>query len=314
MSTATLPRPIAAPRLADPERGHRRRLAASYSVAIASLLGLAAFGARYYMLPFAERPFSERHALLRPTGTLGLRLGFAALAMLLGIFLYPLRKRWSWLSRRGSSRRWLDYHVLLGLFTPVVVAFHASFKSRGFAGMAFWIMVAVALSGVIGRYLYAQIPRRLARAELSLKEIQETLARASAALADERLVPEEHLGLLLCLPSPARVEEMSTLAALGTMVAVDVRQAVGVARLRRRAVPFPERVRALGGFLSTSRADLEHAIATARREASTAKKVIFLGRAQQVFRLWHVVHRPFSYTLAILVAIHVGVVITMGYF
>ena len=36
-------------------------------------------------------------------------------------------------------------------------------------------MVAVSLSGLIGRYLYAQIPRQIAAAESSLRMFQEEL-------------------------------------------------------------------------------------------------------------------------------------------
>jgi hypothetical protein len=40
----------------------------------------------------------------------------------------------------------------------------------------------------------------------------------------------------------------------------------------------------------------------------------FLERVQQVFHLWHVVHRPFSYSFVALVAIHITVVLLLGYF
>src|SRR6202008_3582154 len=121
-------------------------------------------------------------------------------------FLYPLRKVWPWLSRQGSAKHWLDNHVLLGLAAPFVIAFHASFKFRGFAGMAFWIMVAVSASGVIGRYLYAQIPRSLNAAEISMKELQEMQEGMAQDLAKQNLLPQADLRSLLRLPSRERVE------------------------------------------------------------------------------------------------------------
>ncbi len=89
--------------------------------------------------------------------------------MLCGIFLYPLRKRWSWLQKQGDSKHWLDHHVVLGVAAPICIAFHSSFKFRGLAGIAFWVMVAVSLSGLIGRYLYAQVPRQVEIDEVSLR-------------------------------------------------------------------------------------------------------------------------------------------------
>jgi hypothetical protein len=236
------------------------------------------------------------------------------LTMFLAIFVYPLRKKWLWLSRQGSSKHWLDIHVMLGLTAPFIIALHASFKFRGFAGMAFWIMVAVALSGVIGRYLYGQIPRRLNSAEMSVKDLQDVQAELTEQLKEQRLLPEEDVRSLLRLPSPERVQEMSILVALVYMMALDVGRAFRIAKLRRGALTLGERLTTLGGLLPTRHTALERAIFTARAEAATAKRILFLSRSQQVFHLWHVVHKPFSYSFALLAIIHIVVVTMMGFF
>ena len=129
-------------------------------------MSLAIYGHDYYRLGQAERPFSPKHHLLKPGGTLGVNLGLVGVLILCAIFLYPLRKRWGWLQKQGSSKHWLDHHVVLGVAAPICIAFHASFKFRGLAGIAFWVMVAVSLSGLVGRYLYAQIPRQMTAAEI----------------------------------------------------------------------------------------------------------------------------------------------------
>ena len=296
------------------DRGHHIRLWTGYGLAIALIAALTIYGANYYVLSSADRPFSPKHALLRPSGIIGLKLGFIGLGMFLVIFLYPLRKCWPWLGRQGSARHWLDIHVLLGLAAPFVIAFHASFKFRGFAGIAFWIMLAVSLSGVIGRYLYAQIPRSLNAAEISMKELQAFQERLAQQLSEQQLLPESDVRALLRLPSRERVERLPMLFALVYMIALDVMRAFRIARLRRHALAFSRKVTTLGGFLPTRYSDLEKAIATAREEASTAKRVLFLARSQQVFHLWHVVHKPFSYSFAVLAVIHVAVVMMMGYF
>jgi len=307
VATATMP-------ARSGERAHRIRLVCGYVLAIAVIVGLAVYGFDYYTLGSADRPFSPKHHLLRPSGAIGIKLGFMGLTMFLAIFVYPLRKKWPWLSRQGSSKHWLDIHVLLGLTAPFIIALHSAFKFRGFAGMAFWIMVAVSLSGVIGRYLYAQIPRRLNSAEMSAKELQDVQAGLAEQLKQQRLLPEEDLRLLLRLPSPERVQEMSIVFALGYMMVLDVGRAFRIAKLRRRALALSERFTTLGGFLRTRHASLERAVSTARAEAATAKRILFLSRSQQVFHLWHVVHKPFSYSFALLAIIHIVVVTMMGFF
>src|ERR1039457_1131735 len=206
----------------DVEKGHRVRLFMGYLIAIALIAGIFAYGFNYYALNSTERPFSTKHALLKPSGTIGVKLGMLGLAMFLCIFLYPLRKRWAWLGRQGSSRHWLDNHVLLGLAAPFVIALHAAFKFRGFAGIAFWIMLAVSISGVIGRYLYGQIPRSLNAEELSLKEVQDIQVELGKQLAEQRVLPQSDLRALMSLPSAERVQKLPTVVALVYMMLLDI--------------------------------------------------------------------------------------------
>jgi hypothetical protein len=298
----------------DKHRAHRLRLTIGYVLAISLIVGLLAYGFDYYTLSSIDRPFSPKHHILRPSGRIGLNLGFLGTAMFFAIFLYPLRKRWQWLARQGNSRHWLDIHVLLGLSAPFIIALHSSFKFHGFAGIAFWIMLAVSISGVIGRYLYGQIPRRVNAAEISRKELQDMHENLAQQLAGQRLLPKADLGALLRLPSQETVDKLPMFVALAYMMLLDVVRVFQVARLRRHALGFGEQFSTLGGFRKTHHTNLEIAIATAKEDAAMAKRILFLSRAEQVFHLWHVVHKPFSYTFAILAMVHIGVVMAMGYF
>ena len=67
------------------------------------------------------------------------------------------------------------------------------------------------------------------------------------------------------------------------------------------------------GLRRTGDLKLERAIVVARKQAALSKRILFLSRTQQVFNLWHVVHRPFSYAFAILALIHIGLALYMGY-
>lgn len=318
MSTqATAPtRVIVAPAkpVVDKERAHRVRLYLGYMLAGALVAGIFAYGFSYYTLSAADRPFSPQHALLKPSGPVGVKLGMFGLAMFLVIFLYPLRKKWAWLGKQGSSRHWLDNHVLLGIAAPFVIALHAAFKFRGFAGMAFWIMFAVSVSGIVGRYLYGQIPRSLNAAELSLKEVQDIQAKLGEQLATQRILGKADLRDVLSLPTAERVRNMPTVFALGYMMVLDVGRTFKIAALRRRRLSFGEQVTALGGLLRTRHPDLERAVKIAGEEAAISKRVLFLSCSQKVFHLWHIVHKPFSYTFALLAIIHIVLVTMMGYF
>lgn len=298
----------------DNERGHRIRLYMLYFLAIATNLAIFIYGFDYYKLASVDRPFSPKHHLLRPNGPIGLYLGFAGVALFIGIFLYPIRKHWAWLGQIGKTRHWLDIHVLMGLTAPFIIAFHSTLKFQGIAGMAFWIMFAVSASGVVGRYLYSQIPRKVSTAELSMKELQELQENLSQQLAAQRLLPEADLRALLHMPNANSVGRLPIFIALPYMMILDVVRVFRVARLRRSALTFGQSIGTLAGFLPTRHRELEKAIRAASEEAALLKRVLFLSRSQKVFHLWHVVHKPFSYAFAVLALLHIGLQFVMGYF
>lgn len=298
----------------DKERGHRIRLRLAWAVAITALLALAIYGHDYYLLGAAERPFSPKHDLLKPSGSIGINLGVLGVGLFLVIFLYPIRKRVAWLSRRGSSKHWLDFHVIVGLTAPVVIAFHSSFKFGGIAGIAFWMMVVVALSGIVGRYVYAQIPRTLNAAELTLTQLlteQEALARE---LGEQKLFRPADLGALFTMPNAEEVRKMPVHRVLSLMVAFDLARPFRVARLRAHVVTPVGLLVSFGGLLATSNDELERIIRAARRRSSLSKRIAFLDRTHKLFHLWHVVHRPFSYSFAVLAVLHILVVMMLGFF
>lgn len=220
------------------EKKHRRRLLIGWIISIAFVGAFAAYGFDYYTLSWKDRPFSPKHMLLRPSGPVGVNLGVFGVLLFFVIFLYPLRKRWGWLGRQGNSRHWLDFHVIMGTAAPLVIALHSSFKFEGIAGMAFWIMTAVTLSGFIGRYLYAQIPRSLNAAELTIKEIQD----AEVQLRWNAKEKHEQIGTnlidLYALPTSTQVARTPILVALCWMMYLDIKRPFQVSWLRLRAAGF----------------------------------------------------------------------------
>jgi hypothetical protein len=304
MSTSVLTG-ISSPTTPRPERGHRLRLTLGAMAAIIGTAALLVYGLDYYLRAQLDRPYHPRHWTLRPSGQIGLSLGIFGLVLFCLIFLYPLRRRWRWLGNLGNSRHWFDFHILMGLAAPVVIAFHASFKFHGLAGMAYWIMLSVAASGIAGKYIFSQIPRSRNTAELSLQESKQQQEELTAQLAAQKLVKPLDLEVLFRLPSTDAVDRKAVLPALFTLLWIDLRRPFRVARLRRHALGFSQKMFTLGGLLRSQNGQLERIIEVAREQASLSKKVLFLAKSHQVFHLWHVIHRPFSYSFAVLALAHV---------
>jgi hypothetical protein len=297
----------------DPEKGHRIRVFLAWMLALAVVLVIAGYGLDYYMLSAAQRPFSPKHQILRPSGTIGIKLGMLGVLMFFLIYLYPLRKKWGWLGRMGNSRHWLDFHVVLGATAPIIIAFHSSFKFGNIAGMAFFSMLMVTLSGFVGRYLYAHIPRGLSAAELSMKEIQEKEEALRKELAEQRATFGFTVDALYELPSPAEIAKTPLIASLLSMFLLDIKRPFRASLLRLRQAGFGPWVFSGFGLFSTRDQKLERTILLMQKQSSLSQSIAFLSRTQRIFQLWHVIHRPFSYAFAILAILHIGIALFMGY-
>lgn len=293
--------------------GHRIRVSIAAASAFLLVAALAVYGANYYILPLEERPYSSKYELLKPGGAIGLKLGILGTVLFFIIFLYALRKVIPWLGRMGTARHWMDFHVIAGVTAPIVIAFHASFKFHGIAGFAFWIMLAVAISGVIGRYLYAKIPRSLNAAETSLTELHSNEEELAEALLGQSLFTPKQLSRALRVPTPGHIQQIGPLAAVGEMLILDLGLPFRVARLRRASGGIGAAMRSVGGLFSSGNPETEYVVRLVRQKISLSRRVVFLAQTQRVFHLWHVIHRPFSYAFAVLAAVHIAVVMGFGF-
>src|SRR6202171_6132995 len=216
----------------DAERGHRTRVLLAWRPSLAVILVTAGYGFDYYALSAAQRPFSPKHYALRPSGPIGINLGLLGVFLFFLIYLYPLRKKWGWLARQGNSRHWLDFHIVLGTAAPFIIAFHSTFKFGNIAGMAFYSMLAVTLSGFVGRYLYSQIPRSLNAAELTRKEMDENEEKLHKELAEQEATFGLRVEALYVLPTAAEVAKETLLGSLLSMFLIDFKRPFAASRLR----------------------------------------------------------------------------------
>jgi hypothetical protein len=179
--------------------------------------------------------------------------------------------------------------------------------------MAFWSMLCVTLSGFVGRYLYSQIPRNLNAAELSMKEMLEVKNSLRQKLAEQKLSFGSRLESVFGLPTPSDVHHMPMFVALVYMLLIDLKRPFQLSLLRLQATRIGSWIGSFYGLRTTGDVRLEGAILVARKQAALSKRILFLSRTQQIFNMWHIIHRPFSYAFALLAIIHIGIALSMGY-
>jgi len=164
-------------------------------VLVAAVLLSGIGGWRYYSAAQDVRAYTDLHKMLRPSGYVGHLLGISGVALMTLMHLYSLRKRARRLSWMGGVTSWLEIHIFCGVLGPVLITFHTAFRFNGVVSVAFWSMVVVMLSGVVGRYLYVRIPRSIRGQELDQQELAARVRELSEGETGGSL-PEELADLL----------------------------------------------------------------------------------------------------------------------
>jgi thioredoxin reductase/NAD-dependent dihydropyrimidine dehydrogenase PreA subunit len=281
------------------EQRKRQLFTAAYVLVGAAILAWLTWqGFDYYRLPRLARLKSPLHESLRPAGHRGHLIGLIATAVMLSNFLYPARKRLSFMSRVGTARGWLGFHVFVGLMSPLVIAFHAAFLSNNLlATFTAASLGVVVLTGLIGRYVYALVPTEDGRA-LEESELRARLVR----------VRDRARRLAGCSVDSARLERLVKDAGrerghlfLGALIRVPI-ESIGLRlRLFLARGAFGDRA----GFLEY-RDDV-------LRLARLRTQVSFIRSLRKLLRGWRMFHAGLAVFLVLAISAHIGVSIYLGY-
>jgi hypothetical protein len=281
------------------ERGFwRRGLILVHLLSAAAVLAMLTAGADFYRTPLLERAHHDGYWQWKAGGFVGHKLGIAGASMMVLMLLYSVRKRVGALRSLGPLSHWLDAHIYLGVFGPLLVALHSSFKVQGLVALSFWSMVVVALSGILGRYLYLQIPRTRAGEELALAELEREDQDLSSQLrARFRLDEAQLAGLDALVEAPGGA---GLLAGFVRLITDDLRLR---SKLRRFA----------GSCRSVPRPVVREFERVVRQKAQVRRRILLWDRVHELFHYWHVLHKPFALVMYVFMVVHVAVALATGY-
>jgi hypothetical protein len=248
-----------------------------------------------------------RVELYTPGSDLGYYLGLAGSILMLLLLLYPLRKRLRFLQRAGELRHWFKVHMFLGIAGPVLILYHSTLKLSSLnAAVAFYSMLIVAGSGVIGRFIYTKIHNGLYGRQATLRERQENLGLQGESLKSKFHFAPSVEQRLKDLEAYAADQTRLGLLGLRRFLALTVRTRYVYWRSMREVERVLSRAARERGW---PRSERGHRIRVARRILKTymreLKEVAQFRTYERLFSLWHVLHVPFVFMLAFSAIVHV---------
>jgi Fe-S-cluster-containing hydrogenase component 2 len=224
---------------------------------------------------------------------LALTCGYVGTALMVLSMAYLLQRRFGWFKRTASNQFWLDVHLMTGIVGPAFIALHSAMRLTTWVSIPFWSMIAVVISGVIGRYLYTLVPAMSSTHDLAVLEHR----RAVTELAKDHPRAGD-VAYEVMEREWARSEQAWNIGLLSLLLWVivdDLRHVFARRRYRRRLRPLAPRK-------------------VAREIARHVDRVVFYERRQELaprlkslLRSWKKVHIPFSVVLLVTMLIHIWI-------
>lgn len=266
-----------------------------------ALLAILIKGYSFYKIDVSERFFHPDYSVLKPSGSIGHGLGIiGSVFMILGVVLYMARKRYRIFSRLGILKHWLEFHIFLCTLGPILVLFHTSFKFGGIVAISFWSMVAVFLSGIIGRFIYIQIPRTIEGRELSLNEVRELKGGIGERIMST--INSDDPGFKKIVDSIQNKRNHFN----GNIVSRTIKKYFA----DRKTFAEAKSVLKQKNLSSQQRREI---LSLVKNEISLNRRIDRLTTMQNLFKYWHVAHLPFALVMLVIMIIHVAVTLVFGY-
>jgi len=245
---------------------------------------------------------------LTPDSGLGYWLGIYGSAAMLLLLFYSLRKRAKAARSLGSVRFWFRTHMLLGILGPLLILFHANFKLGPLnSNVALFSMLIVAVSGVVGKYLYGKIHMGMygqkAEAKQLLAEAEELSKHIGSDLQAAAFVSQELKAFSESIKNKAPATALASLWA-GAIIAIRTRT------LRAQVVSEARRLirieaRSLGWSWRQQRQAQRKVADVVTLYCTAVRKAAELTFFERLFSLWHVLHLPLFFLMLLAACVHV---------
>jgi hypothetical protein len=237
----------------------------------------------------------------------GYWIGVVGGSMMLLLFTYSIRKRLRFTHRWGKVKWWFVVHMVLGVGGPLLILLHSNFQVKSLnAGAALYSMLIVALSGVIGRFIYARVNRGLHGEQTNFRELQsraglhrqEARSRLTFAPAVEARLKAFEQHEMSFRPSIATC--FRRVFWLPVTQWLTYRQCVAEVR-----APLQAMAKKAGWDADSYNKRDRLARKLVRRYLNAVTRVAQYTAYERLFSLWHVAHLPFVYLLVVSSIVHV---------
>ena len=283
------------------------RVGVAIWVALAvAAIGVSVFvrwaGADYFALPPGERVWNSAHKIFGASGELGHTLGIVGSGLMLANLLYLLRRRWSRLAWLGSIPTWLAFHVAAGIGGGSLVLVHTTGRLHNPVATCSTIAALVVLvTGIVGRWIYGQVPHRPDGAEAEEGELIGQLRAAIAQVGEDLrdVAQDTERSLARALP-PTITNARAAILSLPKAPITFWRMASAQRQVRRELA------------LDLDSADVKTVLHAAKSAVSLRRRARRQAGFKRLVGTWRGMHRIATFVLILSLVAHVITILYVG--
>jgi len=247
------------------------------------------------------------HNFINPSNGVGYWLGIVGGSLMLFLLLYPAGKKSKLLARLGWTKHWFRIHMIFGLVGPLLILFHSNFRVHAMnSKVALYSMLAVAISGIVGRYIYARIHRGLYGKRMHIDNLRKEIADSMTHSRGIAAVLPGFVTELHEISAELLGDKYTRRVSVGRSLLWTIKHHYVRARLyfrinrelRARAVVSP----AICGNYRELRTAAHHYMT---KQVKLLRRVAQLSFYERLFSLWHLFHLPLFILLVISALVHV---------
>jgi len=213
------------------------------------------------------------------------------------MMLYSVRKRFAFMQDVGQLRYWLDTHMFIGIVATVFTTVHTTYKVGGIVSISFWSMMLVAISGILGRYIYIQIPRNLSGNELRIDQIEEIMFEINNEIEKFSESDSRIAHYFQSISGPDESKKISAFEFAVKMFFNDIGnffRTIGIwYDIKKTSDLSPDLKKRLFRLV--------------KEKGKLVRSSNFLETSQRLLHYWHVFHKPFAVIMFIIMFLHIAV-------
>ena len=249
----------------------------------------------------------RRVGLVDPNDGLGYWLGIIGGSLMLLLLFYPAGKKSSLLRRLGLVKHWFRIHMVFGLVGPALILYHCNFSVDALnSKVALYSMLAVAISGIIGRYFYTRIHRGLYGKRANIEELRQEISGALESSSGLAAILPGFIQELHAVSAQLIGDEHTRSISVRHSLSWTVKYYFVRLRLYMQINKELREKAAINGVVRTNTRKIRKtANAYAAQQAGLMRQVAQLAVYERLFSLWHLFHMPLFLLLVASALVHV---------